>query len=123
MMDKELLFSVTKKQLTVQTFRGRGPGGQKRNKTDSCVRIIHKESGAVGQCCEQKHQAQNKKIAFERLAKTKKFVNWQKLKAAMAIKGIHDLKQEVDTMMKKQNLRIETRDSEGNWCPLATPKQ
>lgn len=106
-MKKELLFSVTKKDFTVQTFRGRGPGGQKRNKTDSCVRIIHKESGAKGECCEQKQQAQNKKIAFGRLIKTKKFTDWHRFKAAMTAKGIHDIEKDVDKMMGEENLKIE----------------
>lgn len=106
-MSKQLLFSITKKDFVLQTFKGRGAGGQKRNKTDSCVRIIHKASGAIGECCEQKQQVQNKKIAFERLVKTKKFVNWHKFKASMAMKGIIDIEKEVDKMMSAKNLKIE----------------
>lgn len=111
--NKELLFSLTKIDFTVQTFKGRGPGGQKRNKTDSCVRIIHKESGAIGECCEQKSQIQNKKIAFERLAKTKVFLDWHKFKTSMIIKGIHDIEKEVDKMMRPENLKIEI--SNNGW--------
>lgn len=106
-MSKQLLYSITKKDFIVQTFKGRGPGGQKRNKTDSCVRIKHKDSGAASECCEQKHQAQNKKIAFERLTKTDEFRSWHKFKTAMMVKGVFDIEQEVDRMMKPENLKVE----------------
>lgn len=106
-MSKQLLFSLTKKDFTIQTFKGKGSGGQKRNKTDSCVRIIHAALGAVGECCEQRHQFQNKKTAFERLVKTKKFMSWHRFKAAMVAKGIYDIEKEVDRMMRPENLKIE----------------
>ena len=46
---RELLFSVTRDDFTIQTFRAGGKGGQKQNKTDSGVRCIHNASGAVGE--------------------------------------------------------------------------
>ena len=64
---KELLFHAERKDFEIQTYRGTGPGGQHRNKTDSCVRITHIESGLSASCCETRSQAQNKKIAFRRL--------------------------------------------------------
>ena len=67
-MIKKLIRSFTKDEFTVETMRGSGPGGQKRNKTDSCVRITHKESGICAYNCETKSQHQNKKKAFEELA-------------------------------------------------------
>jgi len=71
-MDKHL-FSLTKKNFEIQTFRSGGPGGQHQNKTSSGVRIIHKESGAVGESREHKSQLQNKKAAFTRLTESDKF--------------------------------------------------
>jgi len=38
-MSKELLFSLTKKDFRVDTFRAGGKGGQKQNKTNSGVRV------------------------------------------------------------------------------------
>lgn len=57
-----------KKDFRVERMRGSGPGGQKRNKTDSCVRITHVPTGLSEYCCETKSQHQNMKLAFTRLA-------------------------------------------------------
>ncbi len=64
---EELCF--TRKDFRVDTFRGSGKGGQHRNKTDSAVRITHKETGICAESCEQRSQGQNKEEAFRKLAK------------------------------------------------------
>lgn len=79
-MGRELLFSVTKKDFRVDTFRAGGPGGQKQNKTSSGVRITHLESGAVGESRDDRSQARNKKKAFLRLVKSPRFQAWHKKK-------------------------------------------
>jgi protein subunit release factor B len=65
---RETLFHAEAKDFRVDTYRGSGPGGQHRNKTDSCVRITHKESGLFSSACESRSQGQNKKAAFRKLA-------------------------------------------------------
>lgn len=72
----ELLFSVTLKDCVVQTFRCGGNGGQNVNKRDTGVRIIHRESRAVGQSCDERSQLQNKRAAFTRMANSKLFRAW-----------------------------------------------
>ncbi|KKL84113.1 hypothetical protein LCGC14_1967940, partial [marine sediment metagenome] len=66
---RNLLFSARKKDFNVETMRGTGSGGQKRNKTDSCVRITHISTGMSEYCCETPSQHRNKATAFQRLAK------------------------------------------------------
>lgn len=51
----------------VETFRGPGPGGQKRNKTSNGVRVTHVESGLNGQAVETRSQEENRSRALGRL--------------------------------------------------------
>lgn len=48
-------------------FRGPGPGGQKRNKTSSAVRVTHIPTGICAVATESRSQKQNRAAAFERL--------------------------------------------------------
>lgn len=107
MNKKQLLFSVTKKDLEIQTFRCGGKGGQNVNKRETGVRIIHKASGAIAESREERNQLQNKKIAFKRLLETKEWKVWHKIQAAAHIKGIHDIEKKVDNWMKEENLKVE----------------
>ena len=114
MKTKIPLFSVTKKDFEVQTFRSGGPGGQHQNKTDSGVRIIHKESGAVGESRTEKSQQTNKKLALKRLTENKKFKVWLNMRAFEVIKG-KTLEQIVDEKMKPENLKVECVNDDGKW--------
>jgi len=117
---KQLLFSVTKKDFDVQTFRAGGKGGQKQNKTESGVRIVHKESKAVGESREERSQAQNKKIAFNRLTKHPLFKSYIKMKAAIIsnqIKSEKELMEEVENSLKKGNLKVEINKN-GKWVAI-----
>ncbi|HNC95632.1 MAG TPA: peptide chain release factor-like protein [Myxococcota bacterium] len=51
----------------IETLRGSGPGGQHRNKTESAVRLRHRETGLVAQASERRSQHQNLEVAAERL--------------------------------------------------------
>lgn len=51
----------------VHTFRARGPGGQKRNKTSSAVRLHHRPSGLIVKAAESRSQHENKARALRRL--------------------------------------------------------
>jgi len=112
-MVRELLFSVTKKDFKVDTFRAGGPGGQKQNKTSSAVRITHIESGAVGECRNHRSQAQNKKEALRRLIKTGKWKVWHSNKVHECISG-ETLEQKVKKAMHPRNLEVEIC-KDGKW--------
>jgi protein subunit release factor A len=104
---KTLLFSVTKKDLRVDTFRSGGKGGQNQNKRDTGVRITHLESGAVGESREERSQEQNKKNAFKRMADHPKFKQWHRVRTAYLVQGVQNIERVVDEQMKDENLKIE----------------
>ena len=53
----------------VDTYRASGPGGQKRNKTESAVRLRHRPSGLIVIAEESRSQPENKARAVRRLRK------------------------------------------------------
>ncbi len=112
-MKKQKLFSLTKKDFIIQSFKAGGKGGQHQNKTDSAVRIIHTASKAVGISRNHKSQFQNKKEAFIRLTKTKKFKLWLNRKVYEFLQG-QTVEQEVEKMMQPKNLKIEIKNK-GKW--------
>lgn len=54
-------------QCAVDTYRASGPGGQKRNKTSSAVRIRHLPSGLIVIAEESRSQHENRARALRRL--------------------------------------------------------
>ncbi|GIK06398.1 hypothetical protein Aspvir_002048 [Aspergillus viridinutans] len=54
--------------LTVSYLKGTGPGGQKINKTNSAVQLIHKPTGIVVKSQATRSRSQNEKIARQILA-------------------------------------------------------
>lgn len=113
-MTKDLLFSVTASDCDWQYIRGTGPGGQKRNKTETKVRCIHRESGAVGESDLTRSQHENKKIAFRKMAESKEFCIWHKLETARRMGDKMTLEEKVDRAMADKNLKIEGR-VDGKW--------
>ena len=54
-------------QCAVDRLRGPGPGGQKRNKTESAVRLRHAATGLAAMAGESRSQPENKARALRRL--------------------------------------------------------
>lgn len=53
--------------LEYQTYRSSGAGGQHINKTESAIRIIHKPTGTIVECQEERSQYKNKDKAMKML--------------------------------------------------------
>ncbi len=82
MPEKKLLFSITKKDFDMQTFTVPGAGGGGKDTSNSGVRLTHRDSGAVGEGRQSRSNTQNRKEAFEKLVKTKKFLDWHRIECA-----------------------------------------
>ena len=116
-MKKELLFSVTKKDITIEYFSGSGAGGQHRNKHRNCVRMYHKKSGArsVGQS--NKERTRNLKEAFTVLTKNSKFKTWINQEIYEKVNKIN-IEESVKKAMSPDNLLVEVKDEDGNWVEI-----
>lgn len=112
-MGKELLFSVTLKDCDVQTFRSGGKGGQNVNKVETGVRIVHRDSGAVGQSTDERSQLQNKKIAFKRMVDHPKFRFWIAQRRKEIDTG-KTAEERVAEMLKPEYIREEIK-IDGRW--------
>lgn len=110
---RELLVSVTRKDLHLDTFRSGGKGGQNQNKRETGVRITHPDSGAVGESRSHRSQRQNRDEAFDRLLKDPKWRTWLNRRVAEAL-AREPLERRVERMMEEAT--VEVRE-DGRWVP------
>jgi ribosome-associated protein len=61
--------ATLEKEVLIEPYRAPGPGGQRKNRKETAIRLTHPPSGIVVVACERRSQAQNREIAFERLIK------------------------------------------------------
>jgi protein subunit release factor B len=111
---KTKLFSVSIHDCRVDTFRAGGKGGQYQNKVESGVRVVHEASGAVGEARDSRDQLHNKRAAFTRMAESKQFQAWVRLKAAELATG-KTIDQLVDESLVDSNILVEVKNEEGRW--------
>ena len=87
--------------IEMQVFRASGAGGQHVNKTSSAVRLIHKPSGIVVACQEERSQLQNREKCMRMLAS--KLYEIEQEKLSSEITGMR--RSQVGTGMRNERIR------------------
>lgn len=58
---------MERKDIELHFYRSRGPGGQRKNRKETAVRIVHRPTGIVVRATESRYQAENRVLALRRL--------------------------------------------------------
>ena len=87
--------------IEMQVYRASGAGGQHVNKTSSAVRLIHKPSGIVVACQEERSQLQNREKCMRMLAS--KLYEIEQEKQSSEVTGMR--RSQVGTGMRNERIR------------------
>ncbi len=98
---EEVDVKVDPADVEMQVFRSSGAGGQHINKTSSAVRLIHKPTGMVVECQQERSQFQNREKAMRLLASRLYEQEREKVEVAYAA----DRKSQVGSGMRNERIR------------------
>lgn len=104
-----------KKEIEISFFKSSGPGGQRKNKRETAVKIFHPPSGLSVIATEHRLQAKNRKLALKRLQRKLKTLNKEKkpriptsMPKAAEEKRIQEKKKQAEKKKKRKKPIITT---------------
>ena len=92
---------IRPEDIEMQVFRASGAGGQHINKTSSAVRLIHKPSGIVVSCQEERSQLQNRERCMQMLASKLYEIEQTRINEAFS----SERRSQVGTGMRNERIR------------------
>ena len=98
---EEVDVQINPADIEMQVFRSSGAGGQHINKTSSAVRLIHKPSGIVVACQEERSQVQNREKCMRMLAS--KLYEIEQERVSSKVTGLR--RSQVGTGMRNERIR------------------
>jgi protein subunit release factor B len=106
---------ILKRQAIIETYRSSGPGGQRKNKTETAVRIKHLPSGITVIATEYRSQSQNRELAFERLRERLQKLNRprkRRVPTKVPLRVTERIKEEKRKLSAKKRLRQKPLESD-----------
>jgi protein subunit release factor A len=104
--------ATLEKEVVVEAYRAPGPGGQRKNRKETAIRLTHPPSGITVVASERRSQAQNRETAFDRLIKKLAQINRprkRRIPTRPSASAIRKQQEHKEKLSRKKSLRLNPR--------------